>query len=104
MRSIYHLPIIFFCCWFVLYSNELSGGQRQRVAIARILNKECAYIFADEPTGNLDTKAGKQIFDILKKLSKTKLVVVVSHDRENAKKYADRIIEIRNGEVFSWFF
>ena len=79
--------------------NELSGGQRQRVAIARILNKECNYILADEPTGNLDTKSGKQIFDLLKKLSKNRLVVIVSHDRDNAKKYADRIIEIKNGEV-----
>ena len=81
--------------------NELSGGQRQRVAIARILNKDCKYIFADEPTGNLDTKVGKQIFDLLKKLSKTRLVVVVSHDKENANNYADRIIEIKNGEVIS---
>lgn len=81
--------------------NELSGGQRQRVAIARILNKDCKYIFADEPTGSLDTKVGKQIFDLLKELSKTRLVVVVSHDMENAKKYADRMIEMKNGEIVS---
>ena len=79
--------------------NELSGGQRQRVAIARILTKECKYIFADEPTGSLDTKVGKQIFDLLKKLSNKKLVVVVSHDMESALKYADRIIELKNGEI-----
>lgn len=79
--------------------NELSGGQRQRVAIARILTKECKYIFADEPTGSLDTKVGKQIFELLKKMSKNKLVVIVSHDMESALKYADRIIQLKNGEI-----
>ncbi len=79
--------------------NTLSGGQRQRVAIARALIKNPELIMADEPTGALDTKTGQQILDTLKKLSKDKLVLVVSHDRESAEKYADRIIEIADGEI-----
>ena len=67
--------------------NELSGGQKQRVAIARALVKEPKIIFADEPTGALDSNTGKQVFDTLKKLSKDKLVVVVSHDRDFAERY-----------------
>ena len=62
--------------------NELSGGQKQRVAIARALVKKPEIIMADEPTGALDSNTGKQVFDTLKKLSATKLVIVVSHDRE----------------------
>lgn len=79
--------------------NTLSGGQKQRVAIARALIKEPEVILADEPTGNLDSVTGKQIFDILKHLSKTKLVIVVSHDREFAEEYADRIIELKDGKI-----
>ncbi|MGI6279518.1 MAG: ATP-binding cassette domain-containing protein [Acutalibacteraceae bacterium] len=81
--------------------NELSGGQKQRVAIARALVKKPEIIMADEPTGALDSNTGKQIFDTLKKLSKEKLVIVVSHDREFAETYADRIIELADGEVIS---
>ena len=79
--------------------NELSGGQKQRVSIARALIKNPKIILADEPTGNLDSETSKQVFDILKKLSKEKLVIVVSHDEEAAKKYADRIIKIVDGYV-----
>ena len=79
--------------------NELSGGQKQRVAIARALIKNPKIILADEPTGNLDQKSSEQIFDILKEISNDKLVIVVSHDMESAKKYASRIIEISDGEV-----
>ena len=79
--------------------NELSGGQKQRVAIARALVKKPQIIMADEPTGALDSTTGKQVLDTLKKLSKEKLVIVVSHDREFAEKYADRIIELADGEV-----
>ena len=79
--------------------NTLSGGQRQRVAIARALIKNPELIMADEPTGALDSKTGHQILDTLQKLSKEKLVLVVSHDREAAEKYADRIIEIADGEI-----
>ncbi len=79
--------------------NELSGGQKQRVAIARALVKNPEIIMADEPTGALDSGTGRQIFDTLKKLSKDKLVLVVSHDREFAEMYADRIIELGDGTV-----
>lgn len=81
--------------------NELSGGQKQRVAIARALVKDPQIIMADEPTGALDVATGKQIFDTLKKLSADRLVIVVSHDREFAEKYADRIIELSDGKVIS---
>ena len=82
-------------------TNELSGGQKQRVAIARALIKNPNVILADEPTGNLDSVTGKQIFELLKELSKEKLVVIVSHDNENAQKYADRIIELKDGNIIS---
>ena len=81
--------------------NELSGGQKQRVAIARALVKKPQIIMADEPTGALDSATGRQVFDTLKKLSETKLVIVVSHDREFAEQYADRIIELSDGVVIS---
>ncbi len=81
--------------------NELSGGQKQRVAIARALVKNPKIIMADEPSGALDSATGKQVFDTLKKLSKEKLVIVVSHDRDFANEYADRIIELADGKVIS---
>lgn len=81
--------------------DQLSGGQKQRIAIARALIKNPEIIMADEPTGALDSKTGKQIMDLLKELSKTKLVIVVSHDREFAEKYADRIIELKDGNVIN---
>ncbi len=81
--------------------NELSGGQKQRVAIARALIKNPEIIMADEPTGALDSNTGKQVFDTLKKLSKDKLVIVVSHDREFAEQYGDRVIELADGEIIS---
>ncbi len=81
--------------------NELSGGQKQRVAIARALVKNPEIIMADEPTGALDSNTGKQVFDTLKKLSQEKLVIIVSHDREFSELYADRIIELADGNVIS---
>ena len=81
--------------------TELSGGQRQRVAIARAIIKDPKIVLADEPTGALDNATGKSILQLLKKLSKQKLVVVVSHDREFADEYADRIIEIADGRIVS---
>lgn len=81
--------------------NELSGGQKQRVAIARALIKNPEIIMADEPTGALDSNTGKQVFDTLKRLSKDKLVIVVSHDREFAEQYGDRVIEMKDGQVIS---
>ena len=83
------------------YPNELSGGQKQRVAIARALIKEPEILMADEPTGALDSETGKEIFDTLKELSREKLVIVVSHDRESAQAYADRTIEFKDGVVES---
>lgn len=77
----------------------LSGGQKQRVAIARALVKDPEIIFADEPTGALDSDTGKQVLDTLKKLSQDKLVIVVSHDREFAERYGDRIVELKDGKV-----
>ena len=81
--------------------NELSGGQKQRIAIARALVKDPEIIMADEPTGALDSNTGKQIFDTLKQLSKNKLVIIVSHDRDFAERYADRIIEMKDGYIES---
>lgn len=81
--------------------NELSGGQKQRVAIARALIKEPEIIMADEPTGALDSKTGKQVFETLQKLSKTRLVIIVSHDREFAEYYGDRVIEMSDGKIIS---
>lgn len=82
-------------------TNELSGGQKQRVAIARALIKNPEIILADEPTGNLDSQTSEQIWGILKKLSEEKLVIVVSHDKESAEKYGDRIIKIQDGLIVS---
>lgn len=81
--------------------NELSGGQKQRVAIARALVKNPEIIMADEPTGALDSETGRQVLEALKKLSADKLVIIVSHDREFAESYADRIIELSDGRVIS---
>ena len=81
--------------------NTLSGGQKQRVAIARALIKNPEIIMADEPTGALDSATGKQVLDTLKKLSEEKLVIVVSHDRDFAETYADRIIELKDGKIIS---
>lgn len=81
--------------------SELSGGQKQRVAIARALVKSPEIIMADEPTGALDSATGLQVFDTLKKLSSDKLVIVVTHDREFAELYGDRVIELKDGKVIS---
>ena len=79
--------------------KELSGGQKQRVAIGRAIIKNPNMILADEPTGNLDSENSEQIFNLLKEISNNKLVVVVTHDIEFANKYADRIIEIKDGQI-----
>lgn len=79
--------------------KQLSGGQRQRVAIARALVKSPKLILADEPTGNLDSKTAVQVLELLKKLSKEILVVIVSHNIADAETYADRIIELADGKV-----
>ena len=79
--------------------KELSGGQKQRVAIARALVKNSKVILADEPTGNLDQETTKGILQLLKKISETTLVVIVSHNLRDADEYADRIIELADGRV-----
>ncbi len=79
--------------------NELSGGQMQRVAIARALVNNPDIILADEPTGALDTKTSVQIMEILKKISKDKLIIMVTHNPELAEKYSSRIIKVLDGTV-----
>ena len=83
------------------YPRELSGGQQQRVAIARALVKNPDVIFADEPTGNLDSNTTEQIIKLIKEISKEKLVVVVSHNLFDAYEYADRIIELSEGRIIN---
>lgn len=79
--------------------NQLSGGQMQRVAIARALVNDPDIILADEPTGALDTKTSVQVMEILKKISKDKLIVMVTHNPELAEKYSSRIIRILDGTI-----
>ena len=81
--------------------NRLSGGQKQRVAIARALLLDTKYIFADEPTGNLDSKTSENIMEIFQSISKEKLVVMISHNKELIDKYADRIITLKDGTIIS---
>ena len=80
---------------------QLSGGQMQRVAIARALVNNPDILLADEPTGALDSETSVQIMDLLKEISKTKLVVMVTHNPELAEKYATRIITLKDGEITS---
>ncbi len=80
--------------------NEVSGGQKQRIAIARALVKQPKIILADEPTGNLDSVTSEQIMKLIKKVSETNLVIMVSHDSDEAHLYADRIIRIKDGRLF----
>lgn len=79
--------------------NQLSGGQMQRVAIARALVTEPKIILADEPTGALDSKTSVQIMELIKEISKEKLVIMVTHNPELAKTYSDRIVRLRDGEI-----
>ena len=79
--------------------NQLSGGQMQRVAIARALVNNPDIILADEPTGALDTKTSVQVMEILKEISKDKLIIMVTHNPELAEKYSSRIIKILDGKI-----
>lgn len=79
--------------------SMLSGGERQRVSIARAIVKNPDIILADEPTGNLDSKNTIEIMNIIKSISKDKLVILVTHEVDLAKFYADRIIEIVDGKI-----
>lgn len=89
-ERMYHLP------------NQLSGGQQQRVAIARAIVNQAPIIFADEPTGNLDTKMSVEIMDLFTELNKTmgRTIILVTHEEDIAK-YAKRIIKIVDGEIYS---
>ena len=79
--------------------GELSGGERQRVAIARALINDPDIILADEPTGALDMKTGTEIMDLIKSVSKDKLVIIVTHNKKIAEKYSTRMIELKDGRV-----
>ena len=79
--------------------NQLSGGQMQRVAIARALVNDPEIILADEPTGALDTKTSVQIMEILKSISKDRLIIMVTHNPDLAEKYSSRIIKILDGKI-----
>ena len=79
--------------------SELSGGQMQRVAIARALVNNPDIILADEPTGALDSKTSKDVMEILKKVSKDKLIIMVTHNDKLAEDYSDRIIKILDGKI-----
>ncbi len=79
--------------------DSLSGGQQQRVAIARAIARDSKIILCDEPTGNLDSKTSSEIFELLKEISKERLVIVVTHDKDFATEYADRYIVLLDGKI-----
>lgn len=81
--------------------NQLSGGQMQRVAIARALVNDPEIILADEPTGALDSKTSVQIMELLKEISKDKLIVMVTHNPELAEKYSTRLVKLLDGKIIS---
>lgn len=81
--------------------NQLSGGQMQRVAIARALANDPKILLCDEPTGALDSVTSVQIMDLIKKIAKDHLVIMVTHNPNLAKKYADRIVKFEDGKIIS---
>ena len=83
------------------YADMLSGGERQRVGIARAIVKNPSIIIADEPTGNLDSANTLEVMNIIKSISREKLVILVTHEESLANFYADRIIRLRDGRVIS---
>jgi putative ABC transport system permease protein len=80
-------------------ASKLSGGEKQRTVIARALAKDCPAIFCDEPTGNLDSKTGEEIIQLLHEISQEKLVVLVTHHFAEVEKYATRRIKMSDGEI-----
>ncbi len=80
-------------------ASKLSGGEKQRTVIARALAKDCKIIVCDEPTGNLDSSSSKKIFELLNEISKDKLVIVVTHNFNAIKDYANRKIRLFDGEI-----
>jgi len=80
------------------YPRELSGGEMQRVAIARAIANQPRLVLADEPTGNLDSRAGQMIYDLLREIGRERTVLVVTH-AEDLARLADRVLHIRDGRL-----
>ena len=85
--------------WKNTKASKLSGGQKQRVAIARALAYDTPIIVADEPTGSLDSKQSKEIIELFHKISKDKLVIIVTHNKNEVEKYATRLIRMHDGKL-----
>lgn len=80
-------------------SSKLSGGEKQRTVIARTLAKDCPILVCDEPTGNLDKESSRKILELLHKIGKDKLVIIVTHDFDSVKEFASRKIRLYDGEI-----
>ena len=97
--SLHYLKLVGLEGYEMHKASELSSGQKQRLSIARALAKDTGIIVADEPTGNLDSETGEQIISLLKSLSKERLVIMVTHNYEQAAPYVTRKIRIHDGEI-----
>ena len=82
---------------------ELSGGEQQRVALARALINQPSVLLADEPTGNLDSRTGTEVMELIRRLNESlqMTVVLVTHERDLAEKYAERLVSMADGKVMS---